>query len=75
MTIMRIDVDGKQYQVIHFRFAINNPKAKIIKSNDVYLADFSGLVYALGFTKKDGPPKHIANEIEKAIKLRSNYES
>tara|TARA_Y100001938_G_C7801315_1_gene287241 strand:+ start:165 stop:383 length:219 start_codon:yes stop_codon:yes gene_type:complete len=71
---MRIDVDGKQYQVIHFRFAINNPRAKITKSDNVYLADFNGLVYALGSTARDGTPKHIANEIERAIKLRRKNE-
>ncbi len=68
MTIMRIDVDGKQYQVIHFKFAINNPQAKITKRNDVYLADFDGFVYALGFTARDGTPESIADKIEKRIK-------
>ena len=39
MTIMRTNVDGKDYLVLHYRFAINNPDATIRKSNDTYFAD------------------------------------
>ena len=67
MTIMRTNVDGKDYLVLHYRFAINNPDATIRKSNDTYFADIGNITYVLGISKSDRDPNVISNKLESKI--------
>ena len=68
MTIMRIEVDGKAYQILHYRFAINNPSATLTKIKDIYYADINGLRYVLGFTEHGESIESIARKLERKIK-------
>jgi len=68
MTIMRIEVDGKTYQVLHYKFAINNPSATLIKEKDTYYADIGGLRYVLGFTEHGESIQSIARKIDRKIR-------
>lgn len=67
MTIMRTEVDGTEYMVLHYRFAINNPHAIITKHNNIYYAKIGEIKYILGFTKRDGSLANIANQLENSL--------
>lgn len=67
MTIMRTEVDGTEYSVLHYRFAINNPDATITKKHDAYFAEIGNITYVLGFSKSDGDPVAIAHKLERKL--------
>lgn len=67
MTITRTEVDGTEYFVLHYRFAINNPNATISKRFDTYFAEIDDISYVLGFSKSDGDPVAIAHKLERKL--------
>tara|TARA_R110000824_G_scaffold324556_4_gene511522 strand:- start:164 stop:385 length:222 start_codon:yes stop_codon:yes gene_type:complete len=70
MTISRIEIDGVQHQILHFRFAINNPNAVIFKEDETYFAEISGMNYILGFMDSDGGAEKVSKIIQKHIKTK-----
>ena len=66
MTISRIEIDGVQHQILHFRFAINNPNAVIFKEDETYFAEISGMNYM----DSDGGAEKVSKIIQKHIKTK-----
>jgi hypothetical protein len=67
MAPWRTEVDGDEYLVLHYRFAINNPQARMWKDQDTYFAHINGINYVLGFTDRDGDVDSIIDAIEHKI--------
>jgi hypothetical protein len=68
MTLQQIEIDGIEYPILHFKFAINNPKALVYMENDMYFADISGIKYALGSIESDGSGDEVCQQIGNKIK-------
>jgi len=71
MTLMRIEIDGEEYPVLHYRFAINQKDADHYKiheeDNEIFFAIIGGITYVLGYTKADGTKQEVIQRIlEKA---------
>ena len=67
MTPWRTEVDGDEYLVLHYRFAINNPNATLYKEQDTYFANINNIHYVLGFTERDGDVDLVIDAIEHKI--------
>jgi hypothetical protein len=66
MTITRTEVDGKEYLVIHYKFAIHQPNAEIyIGNNGLYYAKINNIVYVLGYGNEN--PTNVSNEINRKV--------
>tara|TARA_R100001463_G_scaffold45515_1_gene93804 strand:+ start:966 stop:1181 length:216 start_codon:yes stop_codon:yes gene_type:complete len=70
MTLQRIEIQGVRHLILHFKFAINNPDAKIYEEEGFYLAEINGVVYVLGWLDSDGTPDRVANTIKNKIKTK-----
>ena len=67
MTIMQIEKDGKEYTVIHYKFAISNPNARLYKEEEIYYAEIEGNHYVLGYAWMDGNHQGVAEALDETI--------
>ena len=75
MTVMQIEKDGEEYPVLHYRFAINNPNARIYRDDENYYVEINEIHYALGCMGLDGDMGIIGQLIEnKILKQTTNPE-
>lgn len=73
MTLQRIEIRGVRHLIIHYKFAINNPEAKIFTRDGHYLVSVNGAEYVLGWLdNEDGKSDRIVSLIEEAIKRRKH---
>ncbi len=71
MTIMQIERDGEEYTVIHYKFAISNPNARLYRKGDTYYAEIHGNHYGLGYSRIDGDPENVCKLIEESMYLQT----
>tara|TARA_R100001163_G_scaffold65244_2_gene61780 strand:+ start:6389 stop:6616 length:228 start_codon:yes stop_codon:yes gene_type:complete len=67
MTLQRIELDGHQHLILHYKFAINNPNSKIYIKGNHFLADINGVVYVLGWLDSEDSK---ADSIRQRLQLR-----
>ena len=67
MTIMQIEVNGKEYPILHYKFAIFQPNVVIKKEHNTYFAEIDGIEYVLGASSINGNHAEIAKILDNEL--------